>query len=761
MEANVSIYMGIAQGGRRDRSAVVEGLESRVHLSGTAVHAGGADTAPPQASRLVEYYMENPLTRAGNSFVFGVRYHDAQRVDTDSLDDRDVRVTGPRGFTALAHLLQQSRGKHGSTRTALYAVYGPNGRWSSDDNGAYALHLEAGEVSDLSGNGAPATDLGTVEVAIERRHGTRTLRQTTGPTLAARSLMTGIAVGTKVVLAGGHSDSLQGYSDVADVYDAATDSWSSGQRLGEARAGMAAVAVGNVALFAGGYTDAGPSDSVDIYDAAAGAWSVTTLPRAARDLGVATVGGKAIFIDSRGHAEDGAAAYVYDTLTRAWSTVALPPGCSLATAVGSKVLFPGSWYTTADGGRAVSDEVAIYDDAGGTWSTIRTPEPVSVWAVAAVGDEAVIVGGYRLNRYDVVTGRWSSIPSPITSSDVVTVGSRIVMSDGQNVEIYDVARCEWSRRYLLMGRESVSTGVLGNKVMFAGGSFRDFDGNGSATDLVDVYDGETGQWSITRMSQRRSAPVVVAAAGRMVIVGGQLADADGAPATDAADVLINGSAVAALVGRVAPEADGASAWVTITNSGDGALAGPFPVAVYASRQGRRSVLVGQAEVGSSLAAGAWAQVSVPLSIPEGIDLGRYGLVAAAGRGRRATAFATWTEAGVPTAALVDAPVVSRPVDSYVFSVRYESPNGFDPASLGSADLLVTGPDGYAADAYQLSIPSNENGGVVVRYELRDVWRKASGNGTYTVHLREDEVRDRAGYAAAGRRLGTFTVALPG
>ena len=43
------------------------------------------------------------------------------------------------------------------------------------------------------------------------------------------------------------------YSDAVDLYNSATGAWSTAQ-LSVGRAGLAAASVGNVAIFAGGYT---------------------------------------------------------------------------------------------------------------------------------------------------------------------------------------------------------------------------------------------------------------------------------------------------------------------------------------------------------------------------------------------------------------------------------------------------------------------------------------------------------------------------
>ena len=67
------------------------------------------------------------------------------------------------------------------------------------------------------------------------------------------------------------------YTTRVDVYDAATNSWST-MELSTARAEMVGAAAGNKVLFAGGVEGFfGYSNRVDIYDASTNTWSVASL----------------------------------------------------------------------------------------------------------------------------------------------------------------------------------------------------------------------------------------------------------------------------------------------------------------------------------------------------------------------------------------------------------------------------------------------------------------------------------------------------
>ena len=66
----------------------------------------------------------------------------------------------------------------------------------------------------------------------------------------ARNLLSATTVGNKAIFAGGYS-SVVGSSDVVDIYDADSDTWSTYQ-LSQSRSNMGATTVGNIAFFAGG-----------------------------------------------------------------------------------------------------------------------------------------------------------------------------------------------------------------------------------------------------------------------------------------------------------------------------------------------------------------------------------------------------------------------------------------------------------------------------------------------------------------------------
>jgi len=100
------------------------------------------------------------------SYAFSVRYTDERAIDTASLGNDDLTVTGPAGFTAAASLIALDATTPGSPRTATYAFTPPGGMWDPDDNGGYTIALNPDSVYDDGGSAAPAGTLGAFNVAI-------------------------------------------------------------------------------------------------------------------------------------------------------------------------------------------------------------------------------------------------------------------------------------------------------------------------------------------------------------------------------------------------------------------------------------------------------------------------------------------------------------------------------------------------------------------------------------------------------------------
>ena len=134
---------------------------------------GALDTSPPAASLNV-----GNLTLSGTpSHSCSVTFTDASAVRLASLDELDLTVTGPNGYTTFSlvdNLETSTLGfigadltTDGSPLTATYDIPAPDGsQWAASDNGTYTVSLRAGSVEDTLNNTVAETTLGTFEVAI-------------------------------------------------------------------------------------------------------------------------------------------------------------------------------------------------------------------------------------------------------------------------------------------------------------------------------------------------------------------------------------------------------------------------------------------------------------------------------------------------------------------------------------------------------------------------------------------------------------------
>jgi PA14 domain len=115
------------------------------------------DLTPPTASLTAS----NIAIGGQKASTFTVTYSDGTAIQRSSIDDQDILVTGPNGFSQFASLISVSNPQDGSPLTATYTITAPGGIWDATDAGTYTITLQPNQVGDSNQNFLTAGRLGT------------------------------------------------------------------------------------------------------------------------------------------------------------------------------------------------------------------------------------------------------------------------------------------------------------------------------------------------------------------------------------------------------------------------------------------------------------------------------------------------------------------------------------------------------------------------------------------------------------------------
>ncbi|RCJ40165.1 hypothetical protein A6770_10455 [Nostoc minutum NIES-26] len=122
-----------------------------------------SDFTPPTAT----VNAANLTTSGGDNYTFTVTYKDETAINVATLDNNDVIVTGPNGFSQSATLVSVDNNTNGSQRIATYRIDPLEGTtWNSANNGTYTIALQTNQVSDTRGNFANAGNIGSFQINI-------------------------------------------------------------------------------------------------------------------------------------------------------------------------------------------------------------------------------------------------------------------------------------------------------------------------------------------------------------------------------------------------------------------------------------------------------------------------------------------------------------------------------------------------------------------------------------------------------------------
>jgi hypothetical protein len=126
-----------------------------------------ADTTPPTAKLDSTPAVGTPQN-GQNKYTFTVIYADNDTIDASTLDDNNIKVTGPNNFSQMATFESAVPGPgNGTPLTVTYSFVPPGGTWDPSDNGNYDISLLADQVDDPSTNSAAAGKLGSFAVNIQ------------------------------------------------------------------------------------------------------------------------------------------------------------------------------------------------------------------------------------------------------------------------------------------------------------------------------------------------------------------------------------------------------------------------------------------------------------------------------------------------------------------------------------------------------------------------------------------------------------------
>ena len=100
----------------------------------------------------------------GTLYSFTVRYADDGEINVSTIDNNDVRVTGPGGFDVAAAFVSVSINPTGNIAIATYSIVPPGGSWDFADNGTYNVVMQANAVFDGIGNPVAAGNIGSFAV---------------------------------------------------------------------------------------------------------------------------------------------------------------------------------------------------------------------------------------------------------------------------------------------------------------------------------------------------------------------------------------------------------------------------------------------------------------------------------------------------------------------------------------------------------------------------------------------------------------------
>jgi N-acetylneuraminic acid mutarotase len=284
--------------------------------------------------------------------------------------------------------------------------------------------------------------------------------------------------------------------------------WQTLAPMPTARQELATAALNGKIYAIGGYDSSGaPTNIVEVYDPATDTWSSAhPIPRALHHNSAAVAAGKLYSFGG-----PSTQTFVYDELNDSWSEVAsMLFFHALSPAVGvfnDKIYVAGG--ANGGGGNSMQNQVEVYDPVANTWTALQPMrDGRNHCGGAFINGKFYVVGGRRRVHaldsnevYDPQTNTWERVaPLPTArggigvaavSGELFDFGVESLFQNGGvvvhgEVEIFNPATNTWrSLSPMPNPRHGIWASVIGNNIFLPGGGT--VSGFGGTTDLNTVF----------------------------------------------------------------------------------------------------------------------------------------------------------------------------------------------------------------------------------------------------------------------------------
>jgi len=205
-----------------------------------------------------------------------------------------------------------------------------------------------------------------------------------------------------------------------------------------------------------------------------------------------------------------------------------------AATLGNKAYFAGGYDIIT-----FKDTVEVYDVSTGTWDVAGNLYIARqiIGGSASCGSKIFFAGGYNeslsydlVDIYDTLTKEWSveQLSADRFSLSAISHGDTVMFAGGvqfhlnagpvfkNTVDVYNIETGVWTVDHLSIARMGIAASVVGDLAFFAGG----MDSTFNTTDRVDIYNFTTKSWSQASLSQARAYASAVTVGSKVIIAGG-------------------------------------------------------------------------------------------------------------------------------------------------------------------------------------------------------------------------------------------------